>query len=129
MLKNKMSESIHLKLYYKIFKLIKYLFGVVKNFPKEHKYSLGKEILNLSWSCIDLVIGINNLEKKNRYLKIKKLSIAFDCLKIRIRLTQEIKLISEKQFCHIQTYYMEEIGEMIGGWLKWSKTSSCNYNE
>jgi hypothetical protein len=124
-----MYKSIHLTLYYKIFKLIKYFYEVVRNFPKEYKYSLGKEILNLSWSCIDLVIGINNLDKRNRYLEIKKLSIAFDCLKIRIRLAQEIHLISEGQFCHIQAFYMKEIGEMIGGWLKWSKISSCNYNE
>lgn len=124
-----MYKSVHLTLYYKIFKLIKYLYGVVRNFPKEYKYSLGKEILNLSWSCIDSIIRINNLDKRNRYLEIKKLSIAFDCLKIRIRLAQEINLISEGQFCHIQTCYMKEIGEMIGGWLKWSKISSCSYNE
>jgi hypothetical protein len=116
-----MNKSIHLNLYYKIFKLIKYLYEVVRNFPKGYRYSLGREILSLSWSCVDLVIGINNLDKRKRYLEIIKLSTAFDCLKIRIRLAQEINLISKKQFCHIQTYYINKIGEMIGGWLKWSK--------
>ena len=38
-----MTESTHLKLYYKIFKLTKYFYEVVRNFPKEYKYSLGKE--------------------------------------------------------------------------------------
>lgn len=123
MLKNKMPGSIHLKLYYKVFKLIKYLYEVVRNFPKRYKYSLGENILNLSWSCMDLTIKTNNLEKKRRYLEIKKLSTIFDCLKVRIRMAQEINLISKRQFCHIQSYYVKEIGEMIGGWLKWSKTS------
>ena len=53
-------------------------------------------------------------------IKISELSNIFDKLKIRIRMAQELKLISEKQFAHIHTYYGREMGEMIGGWLKWS---------
>jgi hypothetical protein len=72
---------------------------------------------------MDLIIKANNFEKEKRYLEIKKLSTIFDCLKVRIRMAQEINLISKKQFCHIQVYYTKEAGEMIGGWLKWSKCS------
>lgn len=124
-----MHKSVHLILYYKIFKLIKYLYEVVRNFSREYKYSFGKDILTFGWLCMDLAIKINNLEKEKRYQEIRKLSTAFDCLKIRIRMAQEINLISKKQFCHIQTYYGREIGEVIGGWLKWSKINFENYNE
>jgi hypothetical protein len=94
---------------------------MVRNFPKQHKYTLGKNILGLGWRCLDLTLEANSLPNEKKYSKILELSIAFDKLKIRIRMAQELNLISERQFTHIQTYYAKETGEMIGGWLKWSQ--------
>ena len=93
---------------------------MVKNFPKQYKYTLGGDILGLSWGCLDLILEVNLLPNEKKYSKILGLSIIFDKLKIRLRMVQELNLISGRQFAHIQTCYCKEIGEMIGGWLKWS---------
>lgn len=114
-----MPNSDHLPIYLKNYQLIKFLYERVRSFPKEYKYTLGTEILKLSWQCIDLVVEANFLPNEKKYFKISELSSSFDKLKTRLRMVQEINLISEKQFAHIQTYYIKEIGEMIGGWLKW----------
>ena len=93
---------------------------MARNFPKQYKYILGENILELGWGCLDLILETNSLPNEKKYSKILELSITFDKLKIRIRMVQELNLISERQFAYIQTYYAKEIGEMIGGWLKWS---------
>ena len=93
-----MPQSQHLPLYLKFYQLIKYLYGRVRNFPKQYKYALGQNILNLSWSCLDLLVAANALSGKEKYLKILNLSMAFDCLKIRLRMAQEIGAISVKQY-------------------------------
>jgi hypothetical protein len=93
---------------------------MVRSFPKEYKYSLGENILILSWQCLDLVLEINSLPDREKAAKLPVLSITFDKLKIRLRLCQELDLISPSQFAHIQAYFTQEIGRMIGGWLKWS---------
>lgn len=115
-----MINSSQLPLYHKFYLLIKYLYGMIKNFPKHYKYSLGKNIIDLNWQCLDLVLAANVLPNKDKYLKILELSANFDKLKVRIRMVQEIGLISEKQFAHLQVNYLGAIGEMIGGWLKWA---------
>lgn len=115
-----MPNSDHLPIYLKSFQLIKFLYERVGSFPKEYKYTLGSEILRLSWQCIDLIIEANILPDNKKYLKISELSSSFDKLKTRLRLAQEIDLVSTKQFSHIQAYYMKEIGEMLGGWLRWA---------
>jgi len=115
-----MSNSQHLPLYLKIYQLIKFLYERVRNFPKQYKYTLGQNILDLTWQCLDLVLEADALPKEKKYPKILELSISFDKLKVRLRMAQEINLISKRQFAHIQTYYLKEIGEMIGGWLKWA---------
>lgn len=93
---------------------------MVRNFPKQYKYTLGENILKLAWNCLDMVLEANYLPNENKHRKIKELSVAFDKLKIRIRMAQELNLISAGQFSHIQTYYAKETGEMIGGWMSWS---------
>ncbi len=121
-----MSNFKHLPLYIKLYQLIKFLYERVRNFPKQYKYTLGEDILKLSWRCLDLVLQANALPNEEKRSKILSLSIAFDKLKIRLRMAQEIKLISKKQFAHTQTDYLKETGEMIGGWLKWSKKGFIN---
>ena len=119
-----MLNSQHLPLYLKIYQLIKFLYGRVRNFPKEYKYTLGENILILSWRCLDLVVEANAMPGREKQGKISELSAAFDKLKIRLRMAQELNLIPEKQFVHIQTNYIRETGEMIGGWLKWASQNN-----
>lgn len=116
-----MAEYQHLPIYLKAYQFIKFLYGMVRSFPKQYKYTLGENILNLAWRCIDLTIEANSMPNNKKYQKISELSNIFDKLKIRIRMAQELELISEKQFAHIHTYYGKEMGEMIGGWSNWSQ--------
>ena len=118
---NSMTDFQQLPLYLKLFQLVKILYKLTRSFPREYKYIFGKEILNLAWECLDMVLEANTLYEREKNIKIAALSVCFDKFKIRLRMAQELKLISEKQFCHLQSYYLKEIGEMIGGWLKWGK--------
>ncbi len=109
------------KIYLNLFQLNKNLHLAVKGFPKEKKYTLGEDILNKNWQCIDLVIAINTYSADKRKEKIEELSVVFDCLKVRLRMAEELGIMSVNQFAHIQENYMKETGKMIGGWLAWSK--------
>jgi len=115
-----MADYQHLPIYLKTYQFIKFLYGMVRSFPKQYKYTLEENILNLAWACTDLTIEANSMPNEKKYQKIFELSNIFDKLKIRIRMAQELNLISEKQFAHIYTSYAKEMGEMIGGWLKWA---------
>ncbi len=122
-----MTQLQHLPLYLKFYQLTKYLYERTRNFPKEYKYTLGQDILDLSWKCLDLLVETNAASREEKRFRILKLSTVFDCLKIRLRMAQEIGVLSVKQYVHIQSNYIKETGEMIGGWLKWSQTAAANY--
>lgn len=115
-----MNKGAEAPIYLKLYLLIKELDKMVKDFPKHQKYTLGNKTLELAWNCIDLVIEANNASFYQKKHKISELSDCFDKLKIRIRMAQELNLISIGQFAHLQSQYIPEIGEMIGGWWKWS---------
>ncbi len=109
-----------LSLYHKIYQLIKILYRTIKNFPKEHKYSLGKEMIDFSWQCLDLTLEANSLPNHRKAPKISELSGIFDKLKMRIRMGQEINLLTLGQFTHLEENYLLEIGREIGGWSRWA---------
>ncbi len=112
----------HLPIYLKIYRFIKFLYEVVKNFPKQYKYTLGEDILKIAWECLDEAIEANSLPNDKKFLKIQALSVSFDKLKIRMRMAHEIEAISLGQFSHMNVFYTKEIGEMVGGWLAWAKS-------
>jgi len=119
-----MDKNKDAPLYLKIFQMTKYLHLIVKNFPKEYKYDLGKEIQNLAWKCLDDFLEANSSPNADKFPKIVNLSNSFDEFKTRIRMGRDLNLITEKQFIHLQSSHIQGIGEMIGGWLEWSKRTS-----
>lgn len=66
-------------IYLALYKLIKYLYSCIRNFPKEYKYSLGQEILTLAWKTLDLVMIANTLENRDKHKYITKALTTFSC--------------------------------------------------
>ncbi len=112
--------SNKLPLYHKLYQLILAIYRLVNNLPKQYKFSLGENLINLNWQCLDLLYEINILENKNKKDKILILSSCFDKIKLRLSVMQDLKIISEKQSAHFYDVYLREIGVMIGGWYKWA---------
>lgn len=123
-----MSNPNKLPLYRKLYQLIKILYKIFKNAPKQYKYSLAEDALSLCWQCLDLIFDINALDNSKKHEKILCLSSCFDKLKLRLRMMQELNVISQKQFVHLYGNYLKEIGEMIGGWLGWAEKVQNPYN-
>lgn len=117
------------QIYLKLYQLIKELNEISRNLPSHQKYTLGERIINLAWECLDYVMEANfsrSMDAKKD--KIYRLSLSFDKLKIRLRMLEELKLISIKKFHFLQFNYLKNIGEMIGGWIKWAD-KSVNFSE
>lgn len=116
-----MTNRNEIPLYHLFYQFIKLLCNAVRNMPKEYKYTLGQDMVGLAWECLDLTVEANNKPNHEKHRIVNQLSIIFDKLKLRLRLAQEINVISIGQFTHWQTNYLISIGQMLGGWLKWTK--------
>ncbi len=117
-----MAHGEELPLYHKTYGLVKYLYEAVRNFPKEYKYSIGSDMLGLAWQCLDLVVTANAVSNTDKSKHIERLDMTYERLKLRVRMSQEIRLLSPGQFVHLERQYLLEIGRMIGGWKRWADT-------
>ena len=112
-----MTTPQHLPLYHKLYQLIKFLYVIRSNFAREYKYTFGDDVVALGWRCIDLFLEANNGQGE-KLRKINLLSVEFDKIKLRLRMGQELKLISVGQFAHLQENFIIDCGRMIGGWQR-----------
>lgn len=115
-----MSKPDDLPLYLAVYKLTKYLYLLVKNFPKSYKYTLGQSILDLAWETLDATILANSLPNKQKPEFIRLASTSFDKLKIRLRLAHEIQIISDRKQAFL-VEKNEEVGKMLAGWFRWAE--------
>jgi len=85
--------------------------------PRLTRYTLGVKIDNLFTDCLELSLMASYAKKENKLEIIKRLSVKFDALKFFIKVLWELKALDEKKYLRI-SMPLNEIGKMIGGWLK-----------
>lgn len=93
------------------------LYLVVEKMPKKDKYSLGERLQKTTLDLLELVITASCLERVSKFTYLEKSSIKLDLIKILVRLTYEIKAIDNKKYLLLQGK-LQEIGKMLGGWLR-----------
>lgn len=101
----------------KSYDLYKSIYQLIKTFPKGDKYNLGNELKSLNIQIIELLIEAEIAKKDWKAPLIEKASLKLSLLKILTRLASDIKIIDQKKYLNIQEQ-MQEIGRMLGGWLK-----------
>ena len=118
------------RLYRKMVELLKLLNIYLNHFPKHEKYALCNNIRNTAYAVFDHIT-----EGEKRYLKkttLTNLDIAHEKLRMQLYLAyelgyfrfkdgkQEDKHFLEREENRYQaiTALVDEIGKMIGGWIK-----------
>jgi hypothetical protein len=90
----------------------------VTDFPRDKRFVLGDRILK---NCYDLLEGLIEARYLSRRVPVLHQSnLRLEKLRFQTRLCRDLKIISIKQY-GIICETMEEIGRMIGGWMKASR--------
>jgi hypothetical protein len=87
-------------------------------FPKSQRYILGAKCADYILEILELLMTsaeqINKIEKA-RHLHI--VNVKLDILKLLVRLCKNCKCISNNAYLQMESQ-LQEIGRMLGGWLK-----------
>jgi len=114
-----MSNLDELPLYIAVYKLLKYLYLIVRSFKKEYKYTLGQSIIDSAWETLDKIITANTHQNTQKAGTIRQASASFDKLKSRLRMAYELQLIASQQYTYIISQN-EQIAKMLSGWYSWA---------
>ncbi|KKP93171.1 MAG: hypothetical protein US25_C0027G0003 [Candidatus Moranbacteria bacterium GW2011_GWE1_36_7] len=95
---------------------------MVSKFPKHQRYSLGEKLENTIFETIEYVVFGNVQQKNFKDAYILKANTKVELLKLYFRLAFEINIIDDKTYLKVQQH-LQEIGKMLGGWLKYLQSN------
>ncbi len=102
-----------------MYDLIIYLFPLIERFPKKQKFVLAQQIENCMIDIQKLIIQTN--KSRNKIPNLFKLDIELEKLRLLIRLAKDLRFLSIKRYGNISEM-INEIGLLLGGWIKSQKT-------
>lgn len=110
-----MARYEHLPIFQKTYDLLLRIYKEVHNFPKEYKYSIGEKLQKSCLKILDWIIVANS--ERDKSISLKKANQQIDKLRIYVRICYSLNIIGIAKY-EVLSKYIDEIGRMIGGWLK-----------
>ena len=104
-----------LKIRQKCEDMILYGYVALRQFPKSEKYTLAADTKTSMFQLMQLIIICN--KKYYKKTTMQEVDIELDILRTYIRLAMLLKFLPFKKY-EIWAGYLNEIGRMIGGWMK-----------
>jgi hypothetical protein len=114
-------KALDVPIVYKSYELFSKLHSLQKSIPKSERHSLWLRVENLALDILQSLLQAGYVTPEQRIPILIKLSAKLDMLRVFIRLSFDIKIISKKQYIKLQEE-LDEIGRMLGGWLKSSRS-------
>ncbi|MDP3764435.1 MAG: diversity-generating retroelement protein Avd [bacterium] len=114
-------DSFDIPLFKKTYDLYKEFYACLKGFPKQDKYSLGEKCNLILIEILGYLLEISSLDKLKRVTYLERVSVKLNLFRVYVRLAKDIGVLENKKYILIQEM-VNEIGRMLGGWIRSSKT-------
>lgn len=95
--------------------MIQYGYTAVKHFPKSERHVLSQELRQTMWRLLRLVVVCNRRHHKKTTMQ--DLDAELDLLRSQVRLAKDLGFLAFKRY-EVWSRYLEELGRMIGGWMR-----------
>lgn len=114
------SSTSELEVCQKVEEMIEYAYCAVRHFPKSERHVTSQEIRATAWRLLRLVIICNKRYHKKTIMQ--ELDAELELLRRQIRLAMRLGFLPFKQYAH-WARLNDEIGRLIGGWLRAQRTT------
>lgn len=114
-----MARYSHLPIFQKAYDLTLVIYRATAKFKREYKYTLGAKLKETIIEFLDWVIRANSERAKTPALK--EADMRLERLRIYVRLGYDLEVIGVRKY-EVLCRQMDELGKMLGGWMKQSKT-------
>lgn len=107
----------------KLVKTYKFWHEILPHTPKTARYTLCSKIDNFFTDTLQAVVTATYKKNKSKQKAIERAIESLDLLKFFLRVAWEIKAVSNKKYIKLSED-LNEVGKMLGGWLKHAKKNS-----
>lgn len=88
--------------------------------PKNDRYTIWQKCESLILDVIEGILLASQSAKQEKLSNLEKTSIKLNLLRVFTRLMKDVKIIDNEKYLSIEIL-IDEIGRMLGGWIKSTK--------
>ena len=110
-------QQLDIPLVHKAYDLYKSLHELQAAIPKMERYTLWQRAENRALDILEGLLCVGYLPQDKRATQLIQVSSDVDVLRMFLRLAYDIKSINQKKYITLQAV-LDEIGRMLGGWMK-----------
>jgi len=103
------------------FDLLTWLLPATNNFPRAHRHSFTQRLLDAAFDLHERLEEANHRRGDARLERLDRADEALDRVRLHLRLAAGWKWLTSGQYNHVAKM-VAEIGRLIGGWRKATKT-------
>ena len=92
-----------------------YSLPIIGRFPKDQRFILGQQIENQMIEIAKMIVHANKLRQKKG--KLYEIDIELEKLRFLIRLSKDLRIMTVSKYGH-HCERLDEVGRLLGGWLK-----------
>lgn len=112
---NRQQSKIDLPVFTKWMDFMKWQLNALDNFPKKARFNFSDRIINIMLQNVDFLVEARY--NRNKSAQLKSINLNLEKMRILLRICFEQRYISIKSYEYAITR-INEIGKMIGGWMK-----------
>jgi hypothetical protein len=105
----------------KTYDLILWYIPHLNRMPRDHRFGLGNRMTSLLYGVLEGLIQARYSRTRNEILR--KLNVDLEILRFQTRLLKDFNIFNNRQYEFVSVT-MNEIGSMLGGWLRQQGGSS-----
>ena len=113
-------EEFDIPIFKKAYELYKTFYGYRNTVSKQDRYTIWQRCENLILDILENILWASQLSKNDKLPILEKTSLKLNFLRVFLRLCKEIKVLDNRKYVLFEED-VDEIGRMLGGWIKSTK--------
>lgn len=113
-------NEFDIPIFKKAYDLYKTLYSYRGTVPKQDRFTIWPKCENTVLDLVEAILLASQSYKAEKLLVLNKANLKLNFVRVFVRLMKEIRTIDNKKYTILQEM-LDEIGRMLGGWIKSSK--------
>lgn len=113
-------DDFDIPIFKKTYDLYKTFYGYRDTVSKQDRYTIWQRCENIILDTLEGILFASQMYKAEKLPILEKTSVKLNFLRVFLRLMKEVRVIDNKKYTILQEL-VDEIGRMLGGWIKSTK--------
>jgi hypothetical protein len=113
-------DNLDIPIFRKTYDLYKTFYSFRASVKKQDRYTIWQKCETIILETLEGLLYAGQMTKSEKLPILEKTSVKLNFLRIFVRLMKDTKAIDEKKYLILEAS-IDEIGRMLGGWIKSTK--------